>query len=50
MRPKLIKIVTFQNKALASERPEMRDRRLATKVKLKGVKWKIERRKIRLEI
>jgi hypothetical protein len=36
MRLKLIKIATFQNKALASERPEMRDRRLSTKVKLKG--------------
>jgi hypothetical protein len=35
-RLKLIKIATFQNKALASKRPEMRDRRLVTKVKLKG--------------
>jgi hypothetical protein len=35
-RLKLIKIVTFQNKALASERPEMRDRKLSTKAKLKG--------------
>jgi hypothetical protein len=34
-RLKLIKIVTFQNKALASERTEMRDRRLSTKGKLK---------------
>jgi hypothetical protein len=32
----LIKISTFQNKAFASKRPEVRDRRLATKVKLKG--------------
>jgi hypothetical protein len=35
-RLKLIKIATFQNKAFASKRPEMRDRRLVTKVKLKG--------------
>jgi hypothetical protein len=35
-RLKLIKISTFQNKAFASKRPEVRDRRLATKVKLKG--------------
>jgi hypothetical protein len=35
-RLKLIKIATFENKALASERPEMRDRRLSTKAKLKG--------------
>jgi hypothetical protein len=35
-RLKLIKIATFQNEAFASKRPEVRDRRLATKVKLKG--------------
>jgi hypothetical protein len=35
-RLKLIKIATFQNKAFASKRPEVRDRRLATKAKLKG--------------
>jgi hypothetical protein len=35
-RLKLIKISTFQNKALASKRPEMRDGRVATKPKLKG--------------
>jgi hypothetical protein len=35
-RLKLIKIATFQNKAFASKRPKMRDRRLATKAKLKG--------------
>jgi hypothetical protein len=35
-RLKLIKIATFQNNALASERPEMRDKRLSTKAKLKG--------------
>jgi hypothetical protein len=33
---KLIKISTFQNKAFASKRPEVRDRRLANKAKLKG--------------
>jgi hypothetical protein len=36
VRLKLIKIFIFQNKSLASKRPEVRDRRLATKVKLKG--------------
>jgi hypothetical protein len=36
VRLKLIKISTFQNKAFASKRPEMSDRRLATKAKLKG--------------
>jgi hypothetical protein len=36
VRLKLIKISMFQNKAFASKRPEMRDRRLATKAKLKG--------------
>jgi hypothetical protein len=36
VRLKLIKISTFQNKAFASKRPKVRDRRLATKVKLKG--------------
>jgi hypothetical protein len=35
-RLKLIKISIFQNKAFASKRPEVRDRRLATKGKLKG--------------
>jgi hypothetical protein len=35
-RLKLIKIATFQNKAFASKRPKVRDRRLATKAKLKG--------------
>jgi hypothetical protein len=35
-RLKLIKIATFQNKAFASKRPKVRDRRLVTKVKLKG--------------
>jgi hypothetical protein len=35
-RLKLIKVTTSQNKALATKRPEMRDRRLATKAKLKG--------------
>jgi hypothetical protein len=33
---KLIKIAIFQNKALAFERPEIRDGRLLTKMKLKG--------------
>jgi hypothetical protein len=36
VRLKLIKISTFQNKVFASKRPEVRDRRLATKAKLKG--------------
>jgi hypothetical protein len=36
VRLKLIKIATFQNKAFASKRPKVRDRRLATKAKLKG--------------
>jgi hypothetical protein len=35
-RLKLIKIATFQNKAFAFKRPEVRDRRLTTKAKLKG--------------
>jgi hypothetical protein len=35
-RLKLIKIFMFQNKAFASKRPEVRDRRLATKARLKG--------------
>jgi hypothetical protein len=35
-RLKLIKIATFQNKEFASKRPKVRDRRLATKAKLKG--------------
>jgi hypothetical protein len=36
VRLKLVKITTFQNKAFASKRPEVRDRRLSTKSKLKG--------------
>jgi hypothetical protein len=36
MRLKLIKISMFQNKSFASKRPEVRERRLATKAKLKG--------------
>jgi hypothetical protein len=36
MRLKLIEIFTFQNKTFASKRPEVRDRTLATKAKLKG--------------
>jgi hypothetical protein len=35
-RLKRIKISIFQNKAFASKRPEVRDKRLATKAKLKG--------------
>jgi hypothetical protein len=35
-RLKLIKISMFQNKAFASKRPKLRDRRLSTKSKLKG--------------
>jgi hypothetical protein len=35
-RLKFIKISTFQNKALASNGLEMRDRRLSTKEKLKA--------------
>jgi hypothetical protein len=35
-RLKLIKIFTFQHKALASKRSEMRDRKLSIKAKLKG--------------
>jgi hypothetical protein len=35
-RFKFVKIVTFQNKALATKRPKMRDGWLASKVKLKG--------------
>jgi hypothetical protein len=34
-RLKFIKISTFLNEELASKRPEMRDRRLSTKAKLK---------------
>jgi hypothetical protein len=34
-RLKLVKITTFLNKAFASKRPEVRDRRFATKAKLK---------------
>jgi hypothetical protein len=50
MRIKFIQIATLQDKAHAIKRPEMRDRRLASKVKLKGGKYKIECRKIRFEI
>jgi hypothetical protein len=35
-RLKLIKITMFQNKAFTSKEPEPRDRRLSTKLKLKG--------------
>jgi hypothetical protein len=35
-RLKRIKISTFQNKEFAPKRPEVRDRRLVTKAKLKG--------------
>jgi hypothetical protein len=35
-RLKLIKIFIFQNKALATKGPEMRDKTFATKAKLKG--------------
>jgi hypothetical protein len=35
-RLKLIKIAMFHNKAFTSKRPEVRDRRLSTKAKLKG--------------
>jgi hypothetical protein len=35
MRLKFIKITTFQNKALATKGPEIRDGQLASKVKLK---------------
>jgi hypothetical protein len=37
LRLNLFKIATFQNKALATKRPEMRDRWLASKANLKGV-------------
>jgi hypothetical protein len=33
---KLIKVVMFQNKAFTTKRPKMKDKRLATKAKLKG--------------
>jgi hypothetical protein len=36
VRLKLIKIATFHDKALASKRSKMRDKRLSTKTKLKG--------------
>jgi hypothetical protein len=36
VRLKRIKIATFQNRAFTSKRSEVRDRRLATKVKFKG--------------
>jgi hypothetical protein len=35
-RLKLIKVAKLQNKVFASKRSKMRDRRLATKAKLKG--------------
>jgi hypothetical protein len=35
-RLELFKITMFQNKAFASKGPKVRDRRLATKAKLKG--------------
>jgi hypothetical protein len=35
-RLKFVYIATLQDKALATNRPEMRDRRLASKTKLKG--------------
>jgi hypothetical protein len=35
-RHKFIQIATLQHKALATKRPEMRDIRLASKMKLKG--------------
>jgi hypothetical protein len=40
----------LQDKALATKRPEMRFGWLASKTKLKGVRCKIEHRKVRLEI
>jgi hypothetical protein len=36
MRLKLIQIAMFQDKALPTKRPGLRDRRLASKAKLKG--------------
>jgi hypothetical protein len=36
MRLKFIRISMLQDKALATKRPEMRDRRLLSKAKLKG--------------
>jgi hypothetical protein len=36
MRLKLIHIALLQDKAIATKRPEMRDRWLASKAKLKG--------------
>jgi hypothetical protein len=50
MRLKFVQIATLQDKALATKRHEMRDGRLVSKAKLKGVKFKIECRKIQLEI
>jgi hypothetical protein len=50
MRLKFIHIAMLQGKALATKRSEMRDRQLASKVKLKGGQMQNERRKIRLEI
>jgi hypothetical protein len=38
MRLKFIKIATFQNKAFATKRPEMRDEQLVSKAKVKGSK------------
>jgi hypothetical protein len=40
----------FQDKTLAAKRPQMRDGWLASKENSKGVKFKIEHRKILLEI
>jgi hypothetical protein len=45
-RLKFVQIVMLQDKTLATKRLEMRDGRLASKMKLKGVKFKTERRKI----
>jgi hypothetical protein len=49
-RLKLIKISMFQNKAFASKRPKVRDRRLAIKAKIKGGQMQNLGKKIRLEI
>jgi hypothetical protein len=50
MRHKFIHIATFQDKSLTTKRAEMRDIRLESKAKLKRVKFKIELKKIQLEI
>jgi hypothetical protein len=49
-RLKFIKIAMFQDKPLATKRPKMRDDDLCLKRSSKRVKFKIEHRKIRLEI